>query len=120
MEEREIVKLTILFLNSNNFGIQVIYFVAGISKHVGKYVPNMVIPEGETEDEKNKQIVDFGNTDDLVYSLLMEVCFKHPETMLGAANSTVLNSQILILIALVIFLEQFAIWHLPGVTIFWI
>ena len=75
MVAREMVKWTIPTINSDNFGIWVIYFVAGISKHVGvKHVLNMVIPEGETEDEKNKRIVDFGDTNDIVYSLLMEAC----------------------------------------------
>ena len=70
------VKGTIPTLNSDNLGISVIYFVAGISKHVEiKQVLNMIIPEGETEDETNKQIVDFGGTNDFVYSLLLEACF---------------------------------------------
>ena len=89
MEAREMVKGTIPALNSDHFGIWVIYFIAGISKHVrAKHVLNMVIPDGETFDQKNKRTSDFGNTNDLVYSMLMEVCFKHPESMLVAANYT--------------------------------
>ena len=60
-----------------------------MSKHAGaKHVLNMVIPEEETEDEANNRIVDFGDTNDLVYSLLMEACFKHPEEMLVATKFT--------------------------------
>ena len=89
MEAREMVKGTIPTLNSDNFGIWVIYFVSIISKHFGaKHVLNMVIIEDETEDQANNRIVDFGDTNDLVYSLLMESCFKHPEAMLVATNST--------------------------------
>ena len=89
MEDRKMVKETISTLNFDNFGTWVIKFLAGISKHVeAKHVLNMVITEGETKDETNKLIVDFGDTNDLVYSLLMEACFKHPEAMLVAANYT--------------------------------
>ena len=48
----------------------------------------MIIPDEETEDQANKWIVDFGDTNDLVYPLLIEACFKHPEAMLMAANYT--------------------------------
>ena len=89
MEARELVKRGIPPLNSNNFGIWAIYLVAGISRYKGaKDVLNMVIPEGEGEEAKNKRMSDFGDTNDLVYSMLMEACFKHPEAMLVAANYT--------------------------------
>ena len=45
-------------------------------------------PEGKTEDKKNKRLVDFGDTNDFVYSLLMEACFKYPEAMLVATSYT--------------------------------
>ena len=66
------------------------FFTAAVSKHAGaKHVLNTVVPNnGETDDEKNKRISDFGDTNDLVYSMLMEACFKHPEAMLVAANYT--------------------------------
>ena len=54
------VKGKIPTLNSDNFEIWVIYFVVGISKHLGaKHVLNMIIPEDKTDDQTNKQIVDF-------------------------------------------------------------
>ena len=49
---------------------------------------NMVIPEVEGEEAKNKHICDFGYTKDLVYNMLMEACFKHPQAMLVATNFT--------------------------------
>ena len=89
MEARDMVKGGISPLNSNNFGIWATYFVAGISRYKGaKDVLNIVIPEGEGEEAKNKRMSDFGDTNDLVYSMLMEACFKHPEAMLVAANYT--------------------------------
>ena len=54
-------------LNSINFGVWVVFFTAAVSKHVGaKHVLNMAIPDGETEDEMNKRISDYGDTNDLV------------------------------------------------------
>ena len=40
---------------------------------------NMVIPKAETEGAKNKRIADFGVTNDLVYSYLIEVCLSTPK-----------------------------------------
>ena len=60
-------------LNSTDFGVWVVFFAGVVSKHVGaKHVLNMAIPEEETEEQKNKRICDFGDTNDLVYSMLME------------------------------------------------
>ena len=48
MEEREGPPA----LNSTNFSVWVAFFTAAVSKHVGaKYVLNMVIPDGETDDQ---------------------------------------------------------------------
>ena len=89
MEAREMVRGGPPALNSANFSVWVVFFTAAVSKHVGaKHVLNMVIPDGETEGEMNKRISDYGDTNDLVYSMLMEACFKHPEAMLVAANYT--------------------------------
>ena len=67
----------------------VFFFTAAVSKHVGaKNVLNMVIPDRETDDEKNRRINDFRDTKYLVYSMLMKACFRHPEAILVAANYT--------------------------------
>ena len=49
---------------------------------------SIVIPEGEGAKAKNKRMSDFGETNDLVYSMLMEASIKHPAAMLVAANYT--------------------------------
>ena len=60
METREMIRGGPPALNSTNFCTWVVFFIAVVSKHVGaKHVFNMVIPDGETEDQKNKSISDF-------------------------------------------------------------
>ena len=67
----------------------VVFFTTAVSKNVGaKHVLKMVIPDGEIDDQKNKRISDFGETNDLVYSMLMEASLRHLEAMLVAANYT--------------------------------
>ena len=89
MEAREMIRGGPLALNSVIFSVWAVFFTAAVSKHVGaKHVLNMAIPEEETDKQKNKRICDFGNTNDLVFSLLIKTCFKHPEAMLVAADYT--------------------------------
>ena len=76
MKAREMFRESILSLNSKKFGILSTYLAAGLSWYAeAKDVSNMVIPDKETERAKNKRINDFGVTNNLVYSYLMESCF---------------------------------------------
>ena len=49
---------------------------------------NMVVPKDSDEKAKFKQFSDIEDTNDLVYSYLIEACFKHPEAMSVATNYT--------------------------------